>query len=72
MSGEFAYYDRDADIAWLPTGAGGDVVSEELGWGLVDHDRETDDVVGVEIWAASSRLPREVLAVLPAPPVSPR
>jgi hypothetical protein len=26
----FAYYDRDADIAWLSTGSSDDVVSEEV------------------------------------------
>jgi uncharacterized protein YuzE len=67
----FAYYDRDADIAWMPTGDSERVVSEELDWGLVDHDQETDAVVGIEIWAASSRLPAEVLAKLPAPSEAP-
>ena len=67
MSTRFAYYDREADIAWLPTGAADEVVSEEVGWGLLDHDRDTNDVVGIEIWAASSRLPAELLAQLPAP-----
>jgi uncharacterized protein YuzE len=67
MSGKFAYYDRDADIAWLPTGASEDVVSEEVGWGLVDHDAKTDAVVGVEVWRASKVLPAELLAQLPGP-----
>jgi uncharacterized protein YuzE len=63
----FAYYDRDADIAWLPTGDSADVVSEEVGWGLIDHDSATDEVVAVEVWSASKRLSPEVLATLPAP-----
>ena len=67
MSARFAYYDRDADIAWLPTGDSGDVVSEEVEWGLIDHDAATDEVVAVEVWSASKRLPAEVLATLPAP-----
>jgi uncharacterized protein YuzE len=67
MSAKFAYYDREADIAWLPTGESGDVVSEEVGWGLVDHDSVTDEVVAIEVWSASKRLPAEVLAKLPAP-----
>lgn len=67
MSTKFAYYDREADIAWLPTGESEDVVSEEVEWGLIDHDSATDQVVAVEVWAASKRLPREVLATLPAP-----
>jgi len=67
MSARFAYYDRDADIAWVPTGKSDDVVSEEVGWGLIDHDAGTDEVVGIEVWAASKRLPPELLATLPAP-----
>jgi uncharacterized protein YuzE len=67
MSSKFAYYDREADIAWLPTGESEDAVSEELEWGLVDHDSATDEVVAIEVWSASKRLPAEVLAALPAP-----
>jgi uncharacterized protein YuzE len=63
----YAYYDSEADIAWLPTGSAESVVSEEVGWGLIDHDAETDEVVAVEIWAASKHLPKAVLAALPAP-----
>lgn len=67
MSSKFAYYDREADIAWLPTGNSGDVVSEEVEWGLIDHDVATDEIVAVEVWSASRRLPPEVLATLPSP-----
>jgi uncharacterized protein YuzE len=67
MSDKFAYYDREADIAWLPTGDSADVVSEEVEWGLIDHDSATDEVVAIEVWSASKRLPAEVLATLPAP-----
>ena len=67
MSAKFAYYDREADIAWLPTGDSANVVSEEVEWGLVDHDSTTDEVVAIEVWSASKRLPAEVLAALPAP-----
>jgi uncharacterized protein YuzE len=67
MSARFAYYDRDADIAWLPTGDSEDVVSEEVEWGLIDHDSGTDEVVAIEVWSASQRLPAELLATLPAP-----
>jgi uncharacterized protein YuzE len=63
----YAYYDRDADIAWSPTGSSDDVVSEEVGWGLIDHDAATDDVVAIEIWNASTRLPASLLDALPAP-----
>jgi uncharacterized protein YuzE len=67
MNVRFAYYDREADIAWLPTGDSENVVSEEVEWGLVDHDAGTDKVVGIEVWSASKRLPAEVLATLPTP-----
>lgn len=67
MSSNFAYYDREADIAWLPTGTSSDVVSEEVEWGLIDHDAESDEVVAIEIWSASKRLPAEVLSTLPEP-----
>lgn len=64
---QYAYYDRDADIVWIPTGVSDDVVSQETGWGLVDHDAKTDETVGIEIWAASTLLPADLLAKLPRP-----
>ncbi len=63
----YAYYDAEADIAWLPTGHAERVVSEEVEWGLIDHDATTDEIVAVEIWAASRRLPKAILDTLPAP-----
>jgi uncharacterized protein YuzE len=63
----YAYYDTEADIAWLPTGRADRVVSEEVEWGLIDHDATTDEIVAVEIWAASKRLPKAILDTLPAP-----
>jgi hypothetical protein len=63
----YTYYDRGADIAWLPTGSSDDVVSEKVAWGLIDHDAATDDVVAIEIWSASTRLPGALLDALPAP-----
>jgi uncharacterized protein YuzE len=68
MTMRYAYYDPEADIAWLPTAEPkSGVVSEEVGWGLIDHDEATDEVVGVEIWAASKSLPKAVLEALPTP-----
>ena len=67
MSDRFAYYDREADIAWLPTGQSDRVVSEEVEWGLIDHDSGSDAVVAIEIWSASKRLPPELLEQLPSP-----
>ena len=43
------------------------MVSEEVGWGLIDHDRGTDAVVGIEVWSAGERLAPEILAALPTP-----
>jgi uncharacterized protein YuzE len=62
-----SYYDSDADIVWLPTGDSDQVVSEEVEWGLIDHDATTDEIVAVEIWGASKRLPRAILDALPRP-----
>lgn len=67
MSDRYAYYDRDADIAWLPTGRSDRIVSEEVEWGLIDHDSGTDAVVAIEIWSASKHLPKDLLETLPAP-----
>jgi uncharacterized protein YuzE len=64
---EYAYYDIEADIAWLPTGHAERVVSEEVEWGLIDHDAATDKIVAVEIWAASKRMPKAILDTLPSP-----
>ena len=67
----FAYYDPDADIAWLPTGESDDVVSERVPDGLRDYDRATHQLVAIEVWAASTRLPESVLSALPAPRANP-
>jgi uncharacterized protein YuzE len=66
----FAYYDPDADIAWFPTGESTDVVSERVPGGLRDYDRTTHQLVALEIWDASTRLPRTLLEALPAPAAS--
>jgi uncharacterized protein YuzE len=62
-----AYYDPDADIAWFPTGESQDVVSERVPGGLRDYDRSTRQLVAIEVWDASTRLPRTLLEALPAP-----
>jgi uncharacterized protein YuzE len=67
MPAGYAYYDRDADIAWLPTGHSDDVLSRRVDWGLIDHDAATDEVVALEIWDASKSLPQAVLDALPGP-----
>jgi uncharacterized protein YuzE len=63
----YAYYDPDADIAWFPTGESDDVVSERTPGGLRDYDRTTRKLVAIEVWDASTRLPRTLLEALPAP-----
>jgi uncharacterized protein YuzE len=63
----FAYYDPDADIAWFPTGESDDVVSERVPGGLRDYDRTTHQLVAIEVWDASTRLPANLLDALPAP-----
>jgi uncharacterized protein YuzE len=63
----FAYYDADADIAWFPTGDSDDVVSERVPGGLRDYDRTTRQLVAIEVWDASTRLPASILEALPAP-----
>jgi uncharacterized protein YuzE len=54
----FASYDADADIAWFPTGESDDVVSERVPGGLRDYNRRTHVLVAIEVWDASTRLPR--------------
>lgn len=63
----FAYYDPDADIAWFPTGESNDFVSERVPDGLRDYDRVSRQLVAIEVWDASTRLPANILEVLPAP-----
>lgn len=63
----YAYYDRAADIAWFPTGESDDVVSERAKGGLRDYDRATHELVAIEVWSASTRLPAALLDALPAP-----
>jgi uncharacterized protein YuzE len=63
----FAYYDTDADIAWFPTGESDDVVSEQVPGGLREYDRATRQLVAIEVWDASTRLPRTLLEALPSP-----
>jgi uncharacterized protein YuzE len=63
----FAYYDSAADIAWFPTGDSDDVVSERVPGGLRDYDRATHQLVAIEVWDASTRLPANLLEALPAP-----
>jgi hypothetical protein len=67
MEDRFAYWDRECVIAWIPTGPTSSVVCEETSWGLVDRDKETREVTGLEIWDASKVIPLELLERMPEP-----
>jgi hypothetical protein len=65
------HYDRSADIAWLRfEGWDKDRVRvERTSSGLLERDRITGRVLGLEYWRASTRLTAELLDALPAPPL---
>jgi uncharacterized protein YuzE len=67
MEERFAYWDREVDIAWIPTGPTASIVSEETSWGLVDHNKETGEVTSLEIWDASKVIPIGLLERMPEP-----
>ncbi len=64
-----SHYDRESDIAALNLKGfdGGQVFGEDHDWGLLLRDRATQEVVGVEFWRASERLPAQLLDALPEP-----
>lgn len=66
------HYDQEADIAWLRFDRydGATVVSEEVPSGLRELDPASGQLVGLEFWAASTRLPADLLELLPAPSVT--
>ena len=64
---KFAYYDREADIVWLPIGGSVDIRGDEQSWGLIARDRSTGEVESIEIWSASEVLPSWLLDNLPSP-----
>lgn len=49
-----------------PTGQSDDVVSERVPSGLHDYDSATHQLVAIEVWDASTRLPANPLDALPA------
>jgi uncharacterized protein YuzE len=63
------HYDPEVDIAWIRFEGydGRTAVSTQEEWGLEERDRTSGDVVALELWRASTRLPSELLALLPAP-----
>jgi uncharacterized protein YuzE len=65
------HYDADADIAWVRF-EGHDAsttVGEESDSGLRELDPVMGEIVGLEFWQASRRLPAEFLRMLPPPQV---
>jgi hypothetical protein len=51
----------------VPTGESDDVVSERVPGGLREYDRTSHRLVAIEVWEASTRLPRTLLEALPSP-----
>jgi uncharacterized protein YuzE len=68
MEDHFAYWDREYDIAWIRTAPSESVTGERTSWGVVDHDRETGKVAGLEILDASKFVSTEILKRLPTGP----
>jgi uncharacterized protein YuzE len=64
------HYDPEVDIAWIRFEGydGRSAVSTQEEWGLEERDPLSGDVVALELWQASTRLPRELLSLLPSPP----
>ena len=69
LDGAMSHYDRGADIAALNLKGfdGSQVFGEDHDWGLLLRDRKTQEVVGIELWRASDRLPAQLLDALPEP-----
>jgi hypothetical protein len=63
----FAYWDRELDIAWIPTAPPEHVTSEKTWWGIVDRNEETGKVTGLEVLDASKVIPVELLERMPQP-----
>jgi uncharacterized protein YuzE len=60
------YYTTDGDIAYIRVRSPhGPIRSQAEAWGLRDYDEQTWALVGLEVWAASRVLPREVVNALP-------
>lgn len=64
----YAHYDREVDIVWFRFEERDSMIdrSDEMEWGLLDRD-DHGEVVGIELWRASERLPRPLLDALPEP-----
>lgn len=61
-----SYYEPRGDLAYFRVRPQrGAVRTEREEWGLRDYDRETGELVGIEVWSASTLLPPELVAALP-------
>jgi uncharacterized protein YuzE len=61
-----SYYSAEGDIAYIRVRSPhGSVRSHEEAWGLRELDAETGELVGLEVWAASRVLPKELVEALP-------
>jgi uncharacterized protein YuzE len=63
QSSNILSYDPEVDIAMICL-AEGRAVSEQHSWGLIDRDRDTGQLMGFEIWKASTVLPAEMIEAL--------
>jgi hypothetical protein len=57
------------DIAWIKLEGydGATATSTQRPWGLEERDPKSGEVVALEMWKASDRLPPELLSLLPRP-----
>jgi uncharacterized protein YuzE len=63
------HYDAEADIAWVrfENYDTHTAVAEESDAGLRELDPSTGEIVGLEFWEASRKLPADFLRMLPPP-----
>jgi uncharacterized protein YuzE len=63
------HYDPEVDIAWIRFEGhdGGTARAVEHPWGLEERDPRSGEIVALELWNASGRLPAEFLSLFPSP-----
>lgn len=62
-----SHYARESDIALLTLGSSRKSRARETPWGLLEFDSMTGELISLEFWEASQRLPAELLEALPEP-----
>jgi uncharacterized protein YuzE len=60
---DILHYDPEVDIAMICLEKGR-AVGEKHPWGLIERNRETGRVMGIEIWQASKVLPAEMIEAM--------